>query len=312
MFPFKLKNMLKIIVLVFALLFVNAWTYVIQPPISTHMLGGEEASPGQFPFIVAIKYRYQYPSGYIIYAHFCVGSILSEHWIVTSAGCLKRQRPHSFYIVTGLHYIQNDGVKHKVDAILLHPEFRGIDSYYVHDIALVRTSDPIEFSENVQPIGISTMDTNGTDGVPVQVTGWNLERSPIVSKKQFANDGNFNLKFYQGGLTYFNSTTIRTEDCRGYVEDRFQPFIHNTTVCTDNVNGTGICFGDEGNSLLNVIDGKLLGLSTWPIHCGNGRPDAFTRISAYLEWIEELTGINFNYRLANYKCLKRFPFSYKL
>lgn len=57
--------------------------------------------------------------------------------------------------------------------------------------------------------------------------------------------------------------------------------------------GIGICFGDNGNSLTNVIDGKLIGLSTWPIHCANGQPDAFIRVSDYLEWINEHTGMNF-------------------
>lgn len=180
----QLKIMSTNILLVFLLLLANVWILVHPLRITTRMLGGGEASPGQFPFIAAIQYRYTYPSGHIIYAHFCVGSILSNHWIISSADCLRNQRPYLFYVVTGLHYIQNDGIKYKVDNIVIHPDYHGLDNYYKNDIALVKTRDPIEFFANVRPIGISTVNTNGADGIPVQVTGWDLERSPVVNNKQ--------------------------------------------------------------------------------------------------------------------------------
>lgn len=57
--------------------------------------------------------------------------------------------------------------------------------------------------------------------------------------------------------------------------------------------------GDGGAPLFIRINGKAIqvGLSSYGIieGCQVGYPSAFTRISSYIDWIEEKTGIKFQY-----------------
>ena len=49
------------------------------------------------------------------------------------------------------------------------------------------------------------------------------------------------------------------------------------------------CHGDSGGPL--VKDRKLIGVISWGIPCAMGVPDQHTRISSYLDWIQENTGV---------------------
>lgn len=82
--------------------------------------------------------------------------------------------------------------------------------------------------------------------------------------------------------------TLSNEDCRERHVSELN-LIHNSTICTFLQTGYGSCFGDSGGPL--VAANKLIGLVSWGIPCARGYPDAFTRVSSYLEWIKEETGV---------------------
>lgn len=44
------------------------------------IVGGQEATPGQFPYIVSLRWGD---------FHFCGGSVLSDKYVVTAAHCLE-------------------------------------------------------------------------------------------------------------------------------------------------------------------------------------------------------------------------------
>lgn len=74
-----------------------------------------------------------------------------------------------------------------------------------------------------------------------------------------------------------------------------EQYLHKSTICASRDIGIGVCDGDSGSPL--VIDGKLVGIATWTITpCGYGDPSAFTRISPFLDWIHEKTGIQVDAR----------------
>lgn len=59
------------------------------------------------------------------------------------------------------------------------------------------------------------------------------------------------------------------------------------TVCTENLDHHGACIGDNGGPLV-AADNTLAGLYSWgPGLCGGGKPDVFTRVFPYLQFIKE-------------------------
>uniref|UniRef100_A0A8D0HC60 chymotrypsin n=1 Tax=Sphenodon punctatus TaxID=8508 RepID=A0A8D0HC60_SPHPU len=89
----------------------------IQPIISGYarIVNGEEAVPGSWPWQVSLQEK----SGW----HFCGGSLVSEHWVVTAAHC---------------------GV------VFTHPEWDPVSIN--NDIALIKLAVPAEFTSTVAPV----------------------------------------------------------------------------------------------------------------------------------------------------------------
>lgn len=92
-------------------------------------------------------------------------------------------------------------------------------------------------------------------------------------------------------LQYLTLSTLRNEDCRGYLPEFERQFVLNTTVCTDNGEEEGMCHGDTGAGLVSRADNKLIGLASWGIPCATGKPDGYLRMEPFINWISEKTGI---------------------
>lgn len=70
-----------------------------------------------------------------------------------------------------------------------------------------------------------------------------------------------------------------------------------TNVCAQGNNKESICFGDSGGPLVLKSDNRtLIGVTSFVSieGCSLGIPQGFSRITAYLKWIEENTGITAN------------------
>lgn len=67
--------------------------------------------------------------------------------------------------------------------------------------------------------------------------------------------------------------------------------MHNSTICALLGSGSGTCRGDSGGPI--ITHNKLIGVVSWGIRpCGAGHPDGFTRLSSFLDWIFEVTGVS--------------------
>lgn len=66
-------------------------------------------------------------------------------------------------------------------------------------------------------------------------------------------------------------------------------YIYNTTICTDNSNGSGMCTGDAGGPLVDAGQVVVVGIVSWNMPCGTGTPDVAVRISDYFDFIQATT-----------------------
>lgn len=60
----------------------------------------------------------------------------------------------------------------------------------------------------------------------------------------------------------------------------------NKNICTENTKGQGACKGDSGGPLVDKKKNELVGIVSWGLPCAkDGKPDVYTRVSSYLNWI---------------------------
>lgn len=142
-----------------------------------------------------------------------------------------------------------------------HVEFEGI----YNDIALLRTSTPIDFSDPaVAPVTLPT--GNPGAGVDVILAGWG----------SLALDGE-----NPNHLQYVNFRTVSNEECGDRVD--LYPILE-FNLCAFTATGQGVCHGDSGGPLVTP-DNTLVGLVTWGVPCAEGFPDVYTRVHSFLDWI---------------------------
>merc|ERR1712168_645162 len=74
------------------------------PPSKNKIVGGEEAEPNQWPWIVAL---------FVDNAWFCGGSLISENWVLTAAHCVDGAS--YFDIMAGAHNVRESNEPHRVE-----------------------------------------------------------------------------------------------------------------------------------------------------------------------------------------------------
>jgi secreted trypsin-like serine protease len=95
---------------------------LLQPSgIDPKIIGGSNASPGEFPWQVSIQVV-QGGSRF----HMCGGSILSNNKIATAAHCCAGQTAASLVVVAGAHNIQTNEASQQasvVNRIVMHSDY---------------------------------------------------------------------------------------------------------------------------------------------------------------------------------------------
>lgn len=126
---------------------------------------GQESA--KFPYLVSITTVFEN-----VPEHRCSGTIIAPRWILTAAHCIPYPETIKYQIYPGAsaknhEYIEQD--YSRPEKYIRHPEFDS--ETRKHDIALVRLSEDLEFTEKVYQIhlyaGNKTLDDE--NGV---ITGW--------------------------------------------------------------------------------------------------------------------------------------------
>lgn len=134
------------------LLCAGSYANKIQPRI----INGVDSQRGQFPYYAYLELFRSSKSGSA-----CGAAILNENWLLTAAHCIE---PNIVYIRVHLGLWQRRNVAEKSRLIrsafpkrngtFIHELYKG--NLFVHDIALIKMSEPIEFNEYIQPIQIAS------------------------------------------------------------------------------------------------------------------------------------------------------------
>jgi secreted trypsin-like serine protease len=145
----------------------------------------------------------------------------------------------------------------------------------LNDIAILRTEEPIEFTEqigfgSIGPIRLPKVDQpdffyNDT----LTAAGWG-DTSPLLTP-------------YSHVLMKVDLRPIPLEQCR-----QNYTFVDEWTVCAGSL-GKDACHGDSGGPLFKTDKGfrRLVGIVSYGFGCARDCGGVYMRVAAYLKWIDK-------------------------
>jgi secreted trypsin-like serine protease len=216
----------------------------------------------------------------------CGGSVIDANWILTAAHCVVDANvndPYNPYVTvapanidvrTGSDRFDVGGQASKVKRIVRHPEYNPLT--LENDIALLELKGPV-FVEPVRPVTPEREETLACLGTEGSVTGW--------TPSDFCGN-QVTL------LSKVDATLVDPSNCRDAYEN-----VTNDMICTESeVGETDDCQLDDGSPLV-VDNGRGGFVQAGVVSRGNdcdsaGEPTVHIRLANYVEWMEEVTGLD--------------------
>ncbi|XP_067883720.1 coagulation factor XI-like [Heterodontus francisci] len=233
------------------------------------VFGGNVSLPGEWPWQVSI-----YFDQWDKFNHFCGGSIIASHWIITAAHCFQRNedlRHWKVYAgITKLSDITNTTSFYKIEQIIIHEEYNDVTEGY--DVALLKLDQAILFNSYQMPICLPTSEENTSMGNTCWITGWGETESGQIS--QVLLKARVPVMSHESCQSHYSEHNI-TEHmmCAGYEEGKIDT-----------------CKGDSGGPLACEHGGDwyLVGITSWGKGCAKkGKPGIYIRVSKFQAWVHK-------------------------
>ncbi|XP_063392609.1 vitellin-degrading protease-like [Cydia fagiglandana] len=223
------------------------------------IVGGDDIDISEAPFQVSMVYRGR---------HSCGGSIISEDMILTAAHCVIGSSPNDYHVRVGSSSNKEGGLLVPVADLIYHPNFSF--NKMDNDIALLRLSSPLEFSDTVKSIEMMGDGEEVDDGAITEVSGWGNTK-----------EGGGSTSTLQKVLV----PVVNEQDCRSAYSPLYA--ITPRMLCAGvPAGGKDACQGDSGGPL--VHDGKLAGVVSWGIGCARPTyPGVYAKVSALRTWVDD-------------------------
>ncbi|XP_026319140.1 trypsin epsilon-like, partial [Hyposmocoma kahamanoa] len=124
------------------------------------IVGGQETTIEEHPYQVSFIVNNSY---------FCGGFVVSENYILTAAHCAQNVDPTTVVLRAGSTWRKN-GTIIPIAEVIPHPEYD--NPRFDKDVAVMRTVDPIEFTNTIQPIPLTWRGRPMIGDTQFVVSGW--------------------------------------------------------------------------------------------------------------------------------------------
>jgi secreted trypsin-like serine protease len=245
------------------------------------IVGGQQASQGQFPYQVAWIYRraaneYQ--------GQFCGGSLINDMWVITAAHCFKDlqtgESPYPvsdvYALVDVVNLLGSEGYQRDIAEVVVHETYDiSVPDAQRVDIALVRLSSRLA---NVEPVATC----QASEASALEAVGQNC----IVSGWGSTNEDS-SLGQYPTTLQYVSVPIVSLATCRSLA-----PFTISDDYFCAGAQGRDSCQGDSGGPITTVdSNGRTVligivssGTAVQQPLC-TGIYGIYTRVCPFEDWI---------------------------
>ncbi|XP_032575304.1 serine protease 1 [Drosophila sechellia] len=235
--------------------------------INGRITNGYPAYEGKVPYIVALRFDNGNGGGWN-----CGGSIIGHEWVLTAAHCTYGASyvPISY----GAVWRHQPQFTHVSSDLITHPEY---DTGNLHnDIALIRTPH-VDFWALVNKVELPRYDDryNNFYGWWALLSGWGSSSD-------------------SSGMTdYLNCVDIQISDNSVCLDYYGSHFITSNHLCYATPENKGSCSGDSGGPLVLHDGYRQVGIVSFGSAegCLSNSPKGLTRVTGYLDWIRDHTGI---------------------
>ncbi|CAH1255088.1 PRSS2 [Branchiostoma lanceolatum] len=258
-------NRLKLIMRCFV--FLALVSYAAAQGYGDRIVGGSEATPGEFPWQVSLQV-----SG--IDFHFWGGTLLNSEWVLSAAHCATQSgiSVDEMTVVVGeLDLSRNEGHEQSrsVEQVIVHPGYN--ENTNNNDIMLLKLSSPVTINNWVSPASLPS--SNVGVGTMLTVTGWG-NTLPSVDE--------FN---YPDKLQKVDVPKISRDDCNAANFYDGTGYVTRKMFCAGYTEGgKSACVGDSGGPV--VRNGTVYGIPSWTRGCAQPNyPGVYTKVSRFTGWI---------------------------
>lgn len=250
--------------------------------------GGVETKINEYPWMALIEY--QKPNNKKSFS--CGGSLINNRYVITAAHCI-----HSSSIPKGWKPISVrlgewdtsterdcDGIECSdphidvpIIKIVGHERYNPKVKNQLNDIALLRLSKHIDYTDFIKPICLPRNTNLHFEGIKLYVAGWGkTERRTTSNKKLKAS-----------------VTGVSINSCKE-VYSKLGIHLSRKQLCAGGEIGVDSCRGDSGGPLIALDSTSSSSYATFvgvisfgPTPCGQpGWPAVYTKVSEYMDWIK--------------------------
>ncbi|KAL0151348.1 hypothetical protein M9458_053342 [Cirrhinus mrigala] len=230
--------------------------------VNVGIVDGTEAKPHSRPYMVSLQKDNR--------QHKCGGFLISDRFVMTAAHCKKKHE--TLTAVIGVHDLTKyEGfVSIGVKSYHKHPDFKRRTMQ--NDIMLLRLEKEVKQNETVKIISIPTQEGDIKPDSVCSVAGWG----------RLSNFEEQSTCLMEADVQIMNDT-----ECRNKWKDKYSA---SEMMCVYGHGGS--CRGDSGGPL--VCGDTAVGVTSFGgenVCNSRERPEVYTKISAYLSWINSTIAI---------------------